>query len=156
MKPLHLPMTLRGRVIAGAGRGKMLGFPTLNLAVPKPIPSSIWGVYACWVNLAGGERRRGMAHVGPAATFGEADARLEVHVLDWPGSAADEEVTAELVARLRETRRFARPDELVAQMQRDAAAARRVLARVEPPPATYAAPRPGSRAGRRGVTSPRP
>lgn len=125
---MRLPTTFRGQVVPGAGRGTGLGFSTANLAVADSLPVEAWGVYACWVRYQG-RTHPGVAHVGPAASFGETDARLEVHLIGWSGTLHKKTLTVELVAYLRGTRKFSDPAELVAAMRQDAAdAARRLRA----------------------------
>jgi riboflavin kinase/FMN adenylyltransferase len=53
---------------------------------------------------------------------------VEVYLLDWDGDLYDAELSVELGARIREERRFASVDELVAQMRADEAEAQRRLA----------------------------
>jgi riboflavin kinase/FMN adenylyltransferase len=52
---------------------------------------------------------------------------VEVYLLDWDGDLYDAILTVELEDRLRDERRFASVDELVAQMRADEAEARRRL-----------------------------
>jgi riboflavin kinase/FMN adenylyltransferase len=52
---------------------------------------------------------------------------VESHLFDFAGDLYGEEIRVDLVARLREERRFASVDALVAQIQADAAAAREHL-----------------------------
>ena len=53
---------------------------------------------------------------------------LETHVFDFNGELYGRELEVEFVARLRDERRFDDVDAMVAQMHRDAAAAREALA----------------------------
>uniref|UniRef100_UPI000A961A7C riboflavin kinase n=2 Tax=Microbacteriaceae TaxID=85023 RepID=UPI000A961A7C len=47
---------LSGLVVPGDGRGRLLGFPTANLALPERLlPDD--GIYAAWVRLPGDDRR---------------------------------------------------------------------------------------------------
>jgi riboflavin kinase/FMN adenylyltransferase len=52
---------------------------------------------------------------------------LEAHVFDFSGDLYGREIEVEFVAKLRDEERFADLDALTAQMQRDAAGARRIL-----------------------------
>ncbi|MGH7429724.1 MAG: riboflavin biosynthesis protein RibF, partial [Candidatus Methylomirabilaceae bacterium] len=65
---LGRPYAFRGTVERGAGRGKMLGYPTANLSVTPDllIPD---GVYVAQVRLRE-ELRRALVNVGTAPTFG--------------------------------------------------------------------------------------
>ena len=124
---LGRPYCVSGRVEGGDKRGRLLGYPTLNLSPPPPrklLPPD--GVYAVRVQTPQGEFN-GMANLGPRPTFGDNIRRIEAHVFDatydWYGAA----VRLDLVARLRETRTFATIDALAEQLTRDEALARQVL-----------------------------
>lgn len=124
---LGRPYAISGHVVGGDRRGRLLGYPTLNLAAPsaqKLLPPD--GVYAVRVQTPQGEFA-GMLNLGPRPTFGEADRRIETHVFDashdWYGAS----VRLDFIARLRETRPFANAAALVEQLRRDEAAARAAL-----------------------------
>lgn len=113
-----------GEVVHGDGRGRTLGFPTANVMtggelLPPP------GVYVVEVEMDGGQRRRGVANVGPRPTVdgGEAPS-LEVHVLDFEGDLYGQDLEVAWLARLRGQERFAGLDALAAQIADDAAQAR--------------------------------
>jgi riboflavin kinase/FMN adenylyltransferase len=116
-----------GRVTSGEGRGRLLGFPTLNLELPsrrKLLPPH--GVYA--VHVEGADAAfGGMMNLGPRPTFGDATITLEVHLFDAAGDWYGRTVRVEFVSRLRDTMKFSGPDELVAQLGRDADQARAAL-----------------------------
>ncbi len=127
---LGRPYTVRGRVVAGAGRGRVVGVPTMNLAPPDPrklLPPD--GVYAVWVTIEGsgtgdGRRVGGMMNQGPRPTFGEDTRTLEAHLFDFTGDLSGAMVTVEWVRRLRDVQAFPSSEALVAQLQRDRVAAR--------------------------------
>ena len=128
--------SLAGPVEKGAGRGRGLGFPTANVALPpgQAIPAP--GVYFCSVlpsgeavpRLPAGGGFPAMANLGRAPTFAESDAaaplRLEAHVLEDPPPAYGDVVRVFFQRWLRPERRFGGRDDLVAQLRRDQAAAR--------------------------------
>lgn len=120
-------------IVAGAGRGKDLGFPTANVVPPQNflIPN---GVYAGRVYVE--ERGFDAAiNVGVAPTFGERDRRVEVHLLDIPDDQAPGLGQTMLVTfweRIREEIRFASPEELKAQVARDIWRAREILKQLSP------------------------
>lgn len=117
----------RGRVVPGSQRGRDLGFPTLNLALPsarKLLPPE--GVYAVRARTPRGSFG-GMMNLGPRPTFDERALALEVHLFDTSGDWYGVDVRVEFVARLRDTVRFSSPAALVDQLHRDAEAARRAL-----------------------------
>ncbi len=120
----------RGRVVPGDQRGRELGFPTLNLALPstrKLLPPE--GVYAVTVRSRRGNFG-GMMNLGQRPTFDDQRLTLEVHVFDMHDNWYGLDVRVEFTARLRETMRFSSPTALREQLARDADAARRALTEV--------------------------
>jgi riboflavin kinase/FMN adenylyltransferase len=120
---------LLGRVVRGAGRGRTIGVPTINLAPPdarKLLPPD--GVYAVWVWWRG-TRYGGMMNQGPRPTFAEHGRTLEVHLFDFAGELYGETVRVEWVERLRDVQAFPSREALVAQLERDRQAARASLNR---------------------------
>lgn len=118
---------LLGVVERGAGRGRTIGVPTINLAPPaerKLLPPD--GVYAVRVVWRDG-CRGGMMNQGPRPTFGVATRGLEIHLFDFAGELYGETVQVEWVRRLRATQAFASRDALMAQLAHDARAAREIL-----------------------------
>jgi riboflavin kinase/FMN adenylyltransferase len=125
---------VRGRVVAGARRGKQLGFPTANLqADPLDLPES--GIYAAWVRIAGsGAWRPGAASVGFNPTFEIAERRLEVHILDYAGPELYSEMLEVLPAvYLRPEERYDSAEALARQIRKDCEEARRALAHCPAP-----------------------
>jgi riboflavin kinase/FMN adenylyltransferase len=113
-----------GRVIHGEKRGRLLGYPTINVALPSPrklLPPE--GVYAVRVQTPAGAFG-GMLNLGPRPTFGDAAVSIEAHLFDASGDLYGAAVRVEFVARLRDTRRFESVEALVAQLGRDAEHAR--------------------------------
>jgi riboflavin kinase/FMN adenylyltransferase len=123
---LGRPYQLRGAVIRGAGRGRTLGIPTINLAPLDPRkllpPDGVYGVRVGWR----GRRYGGMMNQGARPTFGVAERALEIHLFDFEGEGElyGESVSVEWVRRLRDIQTFPSREALVAQLGRDALAAR--------------------------------
>ncbi len=126
---LGRPYTVSGRVGRGAGRGRKLGVPTVNLTdVPpqKLLPPD--GIYAVEVEWRRG-RTGGMMHQGPIPTFADGRRALEAHLFDFEGDLYGEWVRITWVERLRDVERFASAEQLQHQMERDRADALAALAR---------------------------
>jgi len=124
---LGRPYAVGGRVVHGEKRGRLLGYPTINVALPSPrklLPPE--GVYAVRVQTPSGAFG-GMMNLGPRPTFGDTTVSLEAHLFDAAGDWYGAYVRLEFVARLRDTRRFENVDALVAQLGRDAEHARAKL-----------------------------
>jgi len=131
--------SIRGTVVRGAGRGRTIGIPTINLAPPdsrKLLPPD--GVYAVRVRILESGTRilapdskilGGMMNQGPRPTFGEQARTLEAHLFDFDGELYGETVDVEWVRRLREVQAFPSREALVAQLERDRQAAQATLNR---------------------------
>ena len=125
--------SLRAVVERGAGRGRTIGVPTINLTSPDPrklLPPD--GVYAVRVDVGkretgNGKRYGGMMNQGPRPTFGVYARGLEIHLFDFTGDLYGATVTVEWVRRLRDTQTFPSRQALVDQIERDAIAARAIL-----------------------------
>lgn len=124
---LGRPYRLGGRVVEGDARGRLLGFPTANIVPPdgRAVPAD--GIYA--VRVSGAIAADGVASLGVRPTFGTSGARvLEVSVFDFDGDLYGAELQVDFIQRLRREERFDSVEDLVTQMEKDAADARRVLA----------------------------
>ena len=66
---------------------------------------------------------------GGRPTFGEQARTLEIHLFDFDGELYGEMVHVEWVRRLRDVQAFSSREALVAQLERDARAARATLNR---------------------------
>lgn len=122
-RALGRPYSLTGRVVPGAGRGRTLGAPTVNLEPPharKLLPPD--GVYAARVAWQGGVHGA-MLNLGPRPTFGEHARSLESHLFDFDGDVYGEVVTVEFIRRLRDVTAFATADALRRQLEADRAEA---------------------------------
>jgi riboflavin kinase / FMN adenylyltransferase len=122
---LGRPYTLPGKVVAGAGRGRTLGFPTANVAPDRPVLVAA-GVYACTVEVSG-QQRRAVVNIGVRPTFGEETLAVEAYLLDFSGDLYGQTVRLLFVSRVREERRFPSVDALRAQIADDVETARKRL-----------------------------
>ncbi len=126
---LGRPYSVSGTVVHGAARGRLLGFRTINFGAPparKLLPPE--GVYAVRAETSTGQFG-GMLNLGPRPTFGESDVTLEAHLFDAEGDWYGTRTRIDFIARLRETRKFAGPDELMKQLAVDEQMARIVIGR---------------------------
>jgi len=125
-------MNITTRQIRGKGRGKLIGYPTINLEIPQVLQGSTLqeGIWAAWVVIAG-KKYQGALHFGPVPTFGESAKSLEVFLLD----ASDDDLVGvegeaiELIpiARLRDIENFDTTEALTAQISRDVEDVRKLL-----------------------------
>jgi riboflavin kinase/FMN adenylyltransferase len=124
---LGRPYSMRGRVRYGQQLGRTLGFATVNIAMRRrQLPLD--GILAVRVHGAGLEGWPGVASLGTRPTVNGVEPLLEAHLFDFAGDLYGRELEVEFVAKLRAELRFEELDQLVEQMHKDAAAARRILA----------------------------
>lgn len=118
--------TLRGRVVHGDKRGRSLGFPTINLGLPRERLLPRDGIYAMWAEMGEG-RFKAAASLGIRPTFGGGERVLEAFLLDFSGDVYGEEVEVSFVKRLRDELAFASAAALAAQIARDVEDTNRIL-----------------------------
>lgn len=110
---------ISGFVIPGAGRGRRLGFPTINLKVAPEKLLPRYGVYAGRVQIAQ-EKWNAATYIGQRLTFGETEPVIEAHLLEFKGSIPTGTfVILELISFIRPDQRFDSLDSLIAQINRD-------------------------------------
>ena len=125
--------SVRGIVVRGARRGRMLGFPTANLTPEAEglVPAD--GVYAAWATVDG-DRYPAAVSIGNNPTFDGVPARqVEAHILAPDFSEIDIDlygrtIALEFVDRIRGMEKFDGIDALVARIATDVDDVRRILA----------------------------
>ncbi len=121
--------SVRGIVERGAGRGKDLGFPTANLAMPAG-SELLPGIYAVRVRC-GDAVIDGAAYLGSRPTFDDGEIGLETFLFDFDDNLYGTGIEVAFVAFIRGDKAFASGDDLAVQMAKDCDAARRVLADIK-------------------------
>ena len=125
-KMLGRHFSLSGPVVGGEERGRVLGFPTANIGVVRDQALPDDGVYATLGHI-GDSVYRSVTNIGVRPTFGEGERSVEAFLMDFDGDVYGQELTIELVERLRGEVKFADAAELSAQIGKDAEQARAVL-----------------------------
>jgi riboflavin kinase / FMN adenylyltransferase len=124
---LGRPHAVEGIVVRGDARGAGLGYPTANLQVGRRAAVPARGIYAGAFTLTDGTSHPCVTNVGINPTFGGQELRVEAHLLDFSDDLYGREAAVDFQHRLRDERKFDSVDALVAQIDRDAAEARRLL-----------------------------
>jgi|JI10StandDraft_1071094.scaffolds.fasta_scaffold02796_23 riboflavin kinase/FMN adenylyltransferase len=122
-------MQYKSHTIRGHGRGKSLGYPTLNLELKGDIAFSLPdGIYAAWAWVQD-KKYPAALYIGPVPVFDQKEKSLELYLLDefmiYVGEGED--VAFEPVKHIRGVQNFSSPELLVLQMGRDVEAIRKVL-----------------------------
>jgi len=120
------PFSLHGKVVAGAGRGVALGFPTANLdiAPEQAVPAD--GVYATWAYIDG-RTYPSMTNIGRRPTFDSTERAAEVYVVDYQSDLYGHELKIDIVARLRDEKKFNTVAELKKQIAEDVKRGKAIL-----------------------------
>lgn len=128
---LGRPYCIEGVVAPGMRRGHEIGFPTANIAPPPARATPADGVYLVRVAMpldSEAQRWYGVVNLGGRPTFDEAERLVETHVLDFEGELYGVRLRLCFLGQLRGIQRFASVQELRAQIERDVALARELIA----------------------------
>ncbi len=117
---------IRGKVIKGRKRGgSQLGFPTANIKLHDELCPKL-GVYAVTVETIKGNFP-GVANIGFSPTFGDHMFTIEVHILDFDHDIYGSRIRVNMVARLRDEKKFSNIQELSGQIRQDIETAKEIL-----------------------------
>lgn len=126
---LGRPYAIAGTVVHGRQLGRTLGYPTANLRYDGKTPA-LSGIFASRVRGVGSDAGRAWSSVssfGTRPTVDGSEPLLEAHLFDFDGDLYGQRIEVEFVAKLRDEEKYPDLPTLVAQMHRDAAAARAEL-----------------------------
>ena len=121
---------LEGRIVPGAGRGRNVTVPTLNLEPENElVPHQ--GVYITRTDTGDGHSVHSITNIGTRPTFGGGDQTIETFVLQ--GGVSDGTTTSrvQFLERLRDERQFDSPELLREQILRDVQAANTFFRRLK-------------------------
>lgn len=122
---------VRGPVVQGDQRGRTIGFPTANIAVPRERALPADAVYAGWYIRPDRSAWPCAINIGKRPTFYQ-DAEhslLEAHLLDFDGDLYGEPAEVRFVELLRSEQRFDGIDALKSQLALDISRAREILSK---------------------------
>ena len=133
---LDKPYRLIGRIVSGKGKGRHLGFPTLNMEKPNQlVPAG--GVYAGFVEVgnsyeqvvAAQQKLPAVFSIGYTATFGLAQPLLiEAHLLmENADRITDKYLAMDFIQHIRPQQKFPSESALVAQIAKDCQTAKTML-----------------------------
>jgi len=121
---LGRPFSLHGPIVRGVERGRIIGFPTANVAIGSGLALPPFGVYVTRA-LVDGTGYASVANIGRRPTFDNGERTVEVHIMDFDGDLYGKEVRVDVLKGLRGEVRFDSTEALSEQIRRDVAAARR-------------------------------
>jgi riboflavin kinase / FMN adenylyltransferase len=119
---------IEGQIVSGAGRGRKVTVPTLNLdPANKLLPA--FGVYVTRISLDGGPYLDAVSNIGVRPTFGENTPTIETFVLRDPVPPAGA-ARLQFLHRIREEKRFDSSELLARQIGLDVQAALKFFRRL--------------------------
>ena len=113
---LGKPYFISSTVIKGDGRGRGLGFPTVNTELSDTHLKR--GVYEARVTVFGTEYPA-ITNVGTCPTFGERELHAETFILGYEGDLYGESVDISLTDFIRDERVFSSEEDLKLQINKD-------------------------------------
>lgn len=123
--------TVESRVDHGDKRGRTIGFPTANMRLDDYVKPA-YGIYAVRATVIEDDkpvsRHDGVANFGTRPMFETDVPLLETYLFDFNGDLYGKHLGVELISYLRPEAKFDGVDALVAQMNQDSAAAKKILA----------------------------
>lgn len=115
------PYAIDGIVEKGAGRGRKLGFPTLNISTDNQIlPPGVFHTRT----LVGKKNWPSLTNIGSAPTFtaaATAPIRIETHIPGFQRTIYGEKVTISFIKKIRAEKKFDSSHSLVEQIRLDVA-----------------------------------
>ena len=116
--------SIAGRVVDGDKLGARIGYPTANVQL-KRSKAPLSGIFVVEVDGLGPQPLPGVASLGVRPTLKEhGRPTLEVHLFDFDERIYGRRIGVRFLKKLRDEPKFAGIEALVAQMDKDAAAAR--------------------------------
>lgn len=120
--------SIQSEVVHGAQRGRTFGYPTANQLPPPYLVLPNNGIYATFAELEDGKLLPAATNVGLRPMFADGSRNVETYILDFDADIYGQQLRVHFVERLRGEEKFSSLDELIAQMGRDCAQARAILA----------------------------
>ena len=126
------PFSIWGSLVSGDGRGKLLGFPTLNIQTNSLLPKKR-GVYICLLhwnhNVFPGVMNIG---VNPTFSDGHQELKVEVHLTEsCPQNFQSKDVRVDILMFIRDEKKFDSIDSLKKAVQLDSAQAKDYFKRMK-------------------------
>lgn len=121
---LGRPYALRGQVVAGAKRGRTIGFPTANVAARQLLPAA--GIYAGRA-IVDGIPHRAAISIGNNPTFIQDHVTVEAYLLDFDADLYGKTIDVEFHRWLRGMLTFSGVDPLIKQITHDVTQTRELI-----------------------------
>src|SRR3989344_4753423 len=117
-------IVLKGKVASGKGRGRRIGFPTVNIPVSRRIKKDQWGIYFSIVKVDD-KFYPGATHLGPVKTFFSRTPTCETYLLTLQDNLYGKTIEKKLMFKFRDIEQFPNLAKLKKQIKKDVKAAKK-------------------------------
>ena len=117
-------LTIKGKIQSGQRRGRRIGFPTINIPVPRGLKKDLWGIYFSLIKIDD-KFYPGVTHLGPIKTFSLRKKTCETYLLTLRDDLYGKEIEKKMVFKFREIEKYPTIKALKNQIKRDVAAAKK-------------------------------
>ena len=126
-------LEIEGKIVSGAGRGRTMQVPTVNLQSDNELIPKM-GVYVTRISLDNGPFLDAVTNIGVRPTFDESKLTIETFVINSAGGSvpAAERARLDFLYRLRDEKKFPSPDALKQQIALDVRRARKLFRTLAP------------------------
>jgi riboflavin kinase / FMN adenylyltransferase len=127
-------LEIEGKTVPGAGRGRTMQVPTVNLQSDNELIPKM-GVYVTRISLDGGPFLDAVTNIGVRPTFNESNLTIETFVIKTAGGIvpeAPERARLDFLYRLRDEKKFPSPDALKQQIAADVRRAQKLFRTLAP------------------------
>lgn len=111
---LEEPFKIKSKVINGRKLGHKIGFPTANMVYPERIVKLPYGVYNVKFN-----NKPAVLNWGKKPTVDNSDEILELHIPNFDADLYGQELSMEILNKIRDEKKFASLEELKMQIKKD-------------------------------------
>ena len=115
---LGTPFFVESVVVEGNGKGRKIGFPTVNANFQKGLCQLRRGVYRSATEIDG-KLYQSVTNVGICPTFPERELHIETFIIDYDGTLYGKKICTYFLGYLREEKRFDSEQELIMQIKVD-------------------------------------
>ena len=131
----QLPVTFTSSQVSGAGRGKKIGVPTINMVIPQAL-SLDDGIYAATITISN-TTFIAAVHLGPVPTYAQEKRSLEAHIIDLEDTKnldtlldTSDSFNVTILKYIRPIQHFSSTEALVQQIQEDVKTVRSICSKL--------------------------
>ncbi len=117
-KYLNYPYFIKGTVVSGDKRGRIIGYPTANLHIEKNILLPKVGVYVTQT-VIDEKKYKSVTNIGMLPTFNGKTKTVETYIIDFNEDIYFKKIKLEFFKKIREEKKFNSIQDLIRQIEQD-------------------------------------